>query len=924
MKKLFLIALITSVFSQVQAQKVSVAGLVQDSLKEGLAYTTVCLLAPEDSTLKYFALTNDIGGFILKDVEAGNYLMQINRLGYINYYKTIKEGDLKADLLLGNIELKEAVYNLNGVNIYGEQAPVVIKGDTVEYNAKSFKTQNTDNVENLLKKLPGVEVDRDGNIKAQGETVQKVMVDGKEFFGSNPKMATKNLSAKSIDKVQVFDKKSDLSEFTGDDDGETTKVINLQLKDEFKTGGFGEVTAGVGTDDRYKGKANFNRFSKKSQISLLGSINNINQTGMSVDEFINFNGGLSNLMRGGQAQVNISGNSSPINTGETQPGDLTSGYIGGNINLEPTKKLKVNLNYLGDANWLKTIENSVSKQFIQGSTFNQLADNTQKQDRFNNTANTRIESNPDSLNRFIVTASTGLGSSKVNGYNTQQNFNDEDVLLNQLNAQNISNNSSFNGSVQANYIKKSALNKGQYLNAELAISYYDADLAQTWANENITAPNYVSSNNFTDRADYTQNNTYSGELLYSFPLTEKFSVRPQANVRQLGKQLHRNQNLSSTSDNIEYFNSVKQNILSTELGTSLRWNLEKWNINTKIAGENLDYSADVFLQNSNTDNYQFNKWYFTPSVSARYKLSRFKFIRLRYNTGLNAPNLSQTNTFVDASNPQRVVMGNVALNPEYNHQLSGTIRLYDAFSFTSFYTTLSGDYTDNKITQVLNTDTNLRQTVSYTNFKNQQSVSISSGFNTPIRKLGIKLDLSLSERISNGYSIVDGTTNQLNTYNHGFGAAIDNRTKDKLDWVIGSDFSITQARYSLSKNQNTNYLSQSYYADVEYFIIKDLSVGVSFDYTQYKNSQLDKSTFIPLLKANVNYTFLPTKNATLSLEGFDLLKQNKVVNQYSVNNLLGETRSNVIQQYFMLSFTYKINAQNNTGPSIPKHMMRMR
>ena len=186
MRKILTILICTIAFTSLKAQKVNVAGVVQDTIQQGLAYTTVCLLSPEDSTLKYFALTNEIGGFILKDVEANNYLLQINRLGYVNHYQNIATEQLKNDLTLGNIELKEYVYNLNGVNIYGEQAAVMIKNDTVEYNAKSFKTQTTDNVENLLKKLPGVEVDRDGNIKAQGEQVQKVMVDGKEFFGNNP------------------------------------------------------------------------------------------------------------------------------------------------------------------------------------------------------------------------------------------------------------------------------------------------------------------------------------------------------------------------------------------------------------------------------------------------------------------------------------------------------------------------------------------------------------------------------------------------------------------------------------------------------------------------------------------------------------------------------------------------------------------
>ena len=282
--------------------------------------------------------------------------MQLTYLQYDMLRIPVNVDGEKDAIDLGRVIMTPEGTRLESVEITAEIIPVVIRGDTIEYNAGAFDVQATDKVEDLLKKLPGVEVDEDGNIKAQGEDVEKILVDGKEFFGDDPKTASKNLPADAIDKVQVFDKMSEMSEFTGVDDGVRSRTINLALKDDRKTGYFGNVEGGYGTDDRFKAKANLNRFTPKSQNSFLGNANNTNEPAFSFRDYINFLGGFGRVMnqggfdmnRGGMTgNVGIGANTLGVDFGQgiNNSGIQTSAGAGLNINQDIGKKAEISGSY---------------------------------------------------------------------------------------------------------------------------------------------------------------------------------------------------------------------------------------------------------------------------------------------------------------------------------------------------------------------------------------------------------------------------------------------------------------------------------------------------------------------------------------------------------------------------------------------------
>ncbi|HEY3429763.1 MAG TPA: TonB-dependent receptor, partial [Cyclobacteriaceae bacterium] len=348
MKKIYLLVLLL-VFVSVQiawAQKSSIKGQVVDSLSNAMPSATVMLLNAKDSSLVNFGLSDAKGFFEIKNINKGSYDLKISFLGYAPFTKRIDAAGDSPVVEAGQLKLQPQAKQLDEMVIMGEKVPVRIKGDTIEFNAGSFKTKANANVEDLLKKLPGVEVDPDGTVRAQGEEVRRVLVDGKEFFGRDPKLATRNLPADAIEKVQVFDKKSDQAEFTGIDDGQREKTVNLELKEDKRNGMFGNATAGAGTEGRYQLKGNLNRFRKDQQLSFLGMANNINEQGFSMGEFMNFTGGSQQMMSGGGGAMRLTfdannTNGVPMNFGGRQNGIMTN-YAGGiNFNKDLSKKTQL-------------------------------------------------------------------------------------------------------------------------------------------------------------------------------------------------------------------------------------------------------------------------------------------------------------------------------------------------------------------------------------------------------------------------------------------------------------------------------------------------------------------------------------------------------------------------------------------------------
>ena len=302
MKKILtLSAILLAFFVPALAQKADgvVKGkLIDSTAKTGIADATVSLLNAKDSSLATFTLSNKQGVFEIKGLIPGDYRLIVSSKGFTEMKKNVSITETNKTIEFGDLIMEKDYKTLEGVTVTTE-SPIQVKNDTIQFNTSGFKTQPNATLEDLLKKIPGMEVDKEGTVKSQGEQVQKVLVDGKEFFGNDPKLATKNLTADMIESVQVFDDMSDQAKFTKVDDGSRSKTINIKLKKDRNKGYFGRSTFGYGSDDRYEANFSVNKFKGNQRITLLFNSNNINKQGFSFSDIISSMGGFSGFGGGG-------------------------------------------------------------------------------------------------------------------------------------------------------------------------------------------------------------------------------------------------------------------------------------------------------------------------------------------------------------------------------------------------------------------------------------------------------------------------------------------------------------------------------------------------------------------------------------------------------------------------------------------------
>ena len=448
MKNLYISFIVLTSFS-LNAQQYNIKGQIQDIEKNNLLGAVVVALNPADSVMVSYAVTENDGKFILTDVTKGKYVIQITYIGFGTLERLVELTLNKKSLDLGVVTMNQEGTMLDAVTISTEYVPIKVSKDTLEFNADAFKTQPNAIVEDLLRKLPGVEVEADGTIKVKGEEVKAVTVDGKEFFGKDPKMATRNLPADAVKRVQVFDKKSKNAQFTGVDDGLEERTINLELKEDNKNGYFGNVLGGYGTDSRYEGKTMVNRFGPKTQLSFLGSLNNLNNSGVSASDFASMSGG------GGGGNRNLNFNTGvPISFGQNNNGETNSITAGININQDFGKKNKFNLSYYLTQSGTDLRQNSFTNSFLPSGNLlsNKFSSNDSK--GLNHNFYSVIDLKLDSSSEMTFTGSLGLRNNESISNLQDSTSNTSNVLLNRNTQKKDNNSEAGNYSLAMNYRKK--------------------------------------------------------------------------------------------------------------------------------------------------------------------------------------------------------------------------------------------------------------------------------------------------------------------------------------------------------------------------------------------------------------------------------------------------------------------------------------
>ncbi|MEO7988002.1 MAG: outer membrane beta-barrel family protein [Chryseolinea sp.] len=932
MKKLILAFLLLTNIAV--AQKFSIKGQLKDDKNVALPSATVMLLSAKDSSLVNFASSNVEGFFEMKNISRDSYLFKVTYVGLATFSKKIEPPENEPGVELGVITMKSKSQELEEVVIQAEKTPVVVKRDTIEFNASSFKTTENANVEDLLKKLPGVEVASDGAIKAQGEQVQRVTVDGKEFFGRDPKLATRNLPAKAIDKVQVFDKKSDQAAFTGIDDGQREKTINLEMKEEYRKGMFGTITGGIGTSERYQAKLSLNRFRKDSQFSMLGSANNINEQGFSIDDYLNFSGTSQQMMAGGGGGARIMINAGGGNGGSNQGGaqvnfgnritGIMSSYSGGvNFNKDISKKTSLTSSYF--YNYLDhAIDQNLDREnFIPtGNTFfNQQS--RQRNSNENHRVNLVLEHKIDSANSIKWTTTLLATESESNVRSESSTKTAEDVTLNESDRTTLSDQNALNFNTSA-LLRHRFAKKGRNISANLSFGYTDTDVVGKQDAINTYYSDVTRIDTLNQKSSQTTGNTgYGATFSYTEPLGDRKYL--EVNYSFSGNLNEVNREVYDIKNEDEIYNDNLSNVYSSRYqyhrpGVNFKVNRSKYSL-TIGAGYQMTQLDGQLISNDTSISRAYQN--IVPALHFNYDFANTRHLRFDYETTVQEPSITQLQPVVNNSDPLNLSAGNPALRPAYQHSLRTNFVSFDPAKFINFFAFINATYTQNAITNSQTTDSlGVRLTIPV-NVDHNTSLNGNVAFGFPITKLSSRFNLSVNINQQFGLNVINKEETNISVNAISSTLRYDYHYKEVFDLILSGTVSRNSTRYEFNSQSDQLYFNNNFSAETNYSFLKNYQLSASYEFLRYKSETTKYKQNVELLNISVSRFLLKNKSGELKLSVNNLLDNNFGVSQTANVNYVERQTTNSLGRYYMLTFIYSLNKHMNPTGMRPRGGMRM-
>ncbi|KIX21938.1 hypothetical protein SY27_04450 [Flavobacterium sp. 316] len=905
----FLLALLCSFFSFSQ-NSFSVSGkLLDESLKLPLESATIYFSRVSDSTVVDYTISDKNGNFNFK-LKGINYpvFLKISYNGYKEYKKQFET--LSKDHDLGNLYLEENVSSLNEVVVQSEIPPIVIKTDTLEFNASSFKVTPDANVEKLLKQLPGVEIDEEGKITVNGKEVNNILVNGKPFFGKDGKIATQNLPAEIIDKVQVTDTKTKEEELSGTVASENASTINLTIQEDKNKGMFGKATAGYGTDDRYESSVLFNYFKDTQKISVLGSSNNINSVGFSMDEiFDNMGGGRNqSVYINSNGSFGINGMRFGGNSGITKSNMLGVNFSDEwfNKKVDPngsyyyTNSITENRNRTGRINLLPT-----------GNTSTNSESNT-KTDNTGHAINFDIEVKIDSTTTLYLSPYVSKNKTLDQYSSFSSSFDSENVLLNENTTNNFQDveRSSFTNNL---YLYKKLKRKGRGMSFTMNNEYSNNE---TNLNTNTNTVFYQSGNpddsRNQNRLDTDKMDMLEFEVGYSEPITDSLKLSFETSFKT---QRFRNDKATfdfdaSTNTYTDYNDLLSNQIFSrtnTFNGTvGITIKKSKYQLNMDFGTDFLNYDNQSIYLGAVTilkNNYMY------PNIRAylNYKVAKSKSIYSRYTYNVNLPSAEQLLPFENLANPLNTITGNAFLKPVENHNLYFNFNNYNYATRSGFYSYFGGSLNKNQIVSSTVYDSDFKANTTYQNI--DQTYNFYTGFNLNKSYKKEKRIIKYGLGIGVNYNLNQGLTN----------AALYEARGIQLNPRVNFSYSIEDLitisptyKYSYNTTSFKNYVIDNsnnyrhiFKIEATTYWPKNIVLGNDFGYTYNSNIADGFQKDFYLWNASLGYNFF--KDQLLAkVKVYDLLNQNVNATRTITPTAITDTENTVLQQYVMFSLTYKL------------------
>lgn len=899
---LMLLMILFSPVAFAQQSGVNVTGsVVEQGSDTPIEQATVRLLNVKDSAMVRGVVSARNGSFNLKNVKKGSYLLHVTFIGYDPLYQPLQITGKKNPVNVGKLALSDGAIELGEAVVIGKAPEVTVRNDTVEYNADSYKVTEGSVLEDLLKKMPGVEVDSEGKITVNGKEVKKVMVDGKEFFSDDPKVASKNLPAKMIDKLQVLDKKSDMAQMTGFDDGEEETVINLTVKPGMKQGWFGNAYGGYGSKDRYEGNAMVNRFVNNDQITFMGGANNTNNMGFSDLASTMFSG-----MGGGGGRRGGFGAGSGITSS-------------GNAGLNFSKEFNPTITFGGNTRYSHSDNDARSKSDRQNilpgdssSYDNSEAMSHTKSDNFG--VDFRLEWKPDTMTQLIFRPSFSFSHSMNDNLSDATTLDNERDTVNTNKSSNYSESNGYNLNASIDFSRK-LNNKGRVFSATLSGGNSDS-YSDGMNRSDIVYFNQTDAlkNSIIDQRSRYDNKGFNYRAYVSWvePIGHNNFIQATYSISQRKQEALKNV-YNQDADGIynvldsAYSQSYRNNFISQRASLSFKSQRAKFNY---TIGLNLDpsySSSENFVGDTTLSKITRKVINLSPMAQFNYMFDKRTNLRIMYNGRTSQPSMTQLQPVADISDPTNITIGNPDLNPRYTNNVFIRFQQFTPEKQRAFMIMANGSYIINDIVSYTsyNQETGVK-TTTYKNVNGNYSGNVRMMLNTPLKnkKFSINSMTMASFANSNGYINEEKNTNRNLILSERGG--IDFRSS-YLDLGVNGNIRYNATSNSLQKenNQNTfNYGAGGYttiYLPLNFKIESDVNWSTNSGYGDgFKQNEV-------LWNASASKSFLKNNQGTLRFKIYDILQQRSNISRSVTASYIQDSEYNTLGSYFMVHFIYRFS-----------------
>jgi len=849
-----------------------IEGQVIDADLQPLHSASVVLLNVSDSSIQTFTMSNEKGYYKLKVKDSSAYLLQFTYLGYKTVITPLDANWSKKQINHGKTLLQKLTIKLKEVNIEPTIIPMKLNGDTLIYDAEAFKTKAGDDVEALLELLPGISLDRDGNLIAQGIKVERVLVDGKVFFGDDPKLATKNLDAEAIKQIEVMDKKTEEAEYTGIDDGKVVKTINLSLKKGYKKGQFGSIEAAGGSEDSYRVKANYNLFNERTQASIVGNSNNLNETGFTFNEH--------------------TGASKPSSLISNNRQGINESYFSGiNLNHEFNQKMSLNFNYIykNSNTQLDRINNS--ENFSPTAVY-ETTETVKNNAQLNKHAlNGKLRWKIDSLTALSVNARLSISKNNIQNQSTtlySPATPDGNLVSSKLqNSDNILNNT-----LDINLRKKFKKKGRNWLN-----NYSYASKTTDLKNDLIT----TTFNDYLDQAQvFTE--SMSKQLFsstFTEPLDEKWFINARYTLmyeKNVSGRLFFDRLAENRLFNDGLSGEFKRELSENKFKLYFIRNSEKFNLN--LGAELTDIQLMVPGFNSS---FQFTY----PSASLLYRFQSNEQLRFNYSGRSNLPTLNQLISIPNNINPNQNYVGNLNLIPEYSQNLSLYYSKFNMETSLSYSAQITFTTINNKILNQTIINDDFTSSTSPVNTDFYQSITANARINGKLEKYNIAYNIAPNFILNNYDAFLNTLSTRVKSEAIGTVIEIGRDKKEKWDLNLGLTYNATQTEYDANPDFNRRFSNLSLYVRGELEITKSLTLYTNYRIQSFNAVSFSSGRNIHLVNLSLRQN-LKNGRWMIYLNGNDILNQNIGLRRASGINSLSEESFNTRTQFFMLGVSRKL------------------